>query len=82
MPETAESKLCRLATLQSNWDGYGAEPITAKALETARHMLMFASVVPVSEHPGSGVQIEWHQDGYDVEIHIGGDGKIRSLFAD
>lgn len=58
-----------LITLREGWDGDGGKPITEKALLAVDSM----SVVPCSS---GGLQLEFHQDGFDIEIEIGPDGRI------
>jgi len=65
-------RLHELATLESNWDGYGAKRITDAALAQADSL----EVVPQSD---GGVQLELHRAGDDLEISIGPGGKIVSV---
>lgn len=63
----ARATLDRLADLKANWDSYGAPALSSAALKVARTMLDAPQVVPT---PGGGIQLEWHQDGLDIEIVI------------
>jgi hypothetical protein len=61
-----------LSSLSSDWDGDNASQITTAAIVAVARF----SIVPC--HNG-GIQLEVHQDGYDIEIDIGPDGKIKGL---
>jgi hypothetical protein len=60
----------RLSSLSPDWDGYGSVPVTEAALATVGEI----AVVPCS---GGGVQLEMHRDGFDIEIQIDRDGRLR-----
>ena len=50
---------------------------TVQALQTAAELLgERAATVPLES---GGTQVEWHCDGWDIEIEIGPDGKIRGV---
>ena len=68
-----QSWVKKLIALQSNWDSYGASPISIEALKTVG---LFA-VVPCSN---GGVQLEIHRNGYDIEIEITSTGIIKNIF--
>lgn len=61
-----------LAALQSDWDGYGAAPLTYEAKKVIEGM----SVVPTNS---GGVQFEWHTEGWDVEVEFDPDGSVGSF---
>ncbi len=61
----------QLRELQPGWDGYVAPAISESAISTVEHF----ATVPCSD---GGIQIEIHQDGYDIEIVIAPDGSIAS----
>lgn len=63
----ANPSLDILAALKPGWDSYGACAIAPDAIRAARVMLSAPSVVPCSD---GGVQLEWHRDGFDIEIRI------------
>lgn len=65
-------ELRRMQTLGTNWDGYGARPITDAALRAADAL----EFVPDVE---GGVQIELHAGGADIEIEIDQHGWVRSV---
>lgn len=65
--------LWRLLQLQPNWDSYGARTIRLSC--AARALFVYLSlraascpwVVPTND---GGIQLEWHQNGEDLEIEI------------
>ena len=61
----------RLRLLSPNWDNEGALPISDAAIWTVESF----ATVPTCH---GGIQLEIHQDGYDVEIEIDHAGKIKS----
>lgn len=69
------SELQRLAHLRTGWDSYGAPPIRWDACFFALLILQSSmrgdtplpQVVPSSV---GGVQLEWHEQGLDIELHI------------
>lgn len=65
--DRSHTTLDRLAELKPGWDSYGAPALSLAALKVARVMLDAPQVVPT---PGGGIQLEWHQDGLDIEIVI------------
>jgi hypothetical protein len=71
-PTLGEDWQTRLRALQDGWDSYGSRPIAAAAIDTVESF----AVVPCS---GSGVQLEIHRDGFDVEIEIAADGRIKGV---
>lgn len=75
------------ASLEANWDSYGAEQIDPGVIDHAKRLIRSIallvpdhtpapSVVPTSR---GGVQFEWHIGGVDVEIEIHPDGTIEYL---
>jgi len=66
--ENWEHELCMLLP---GWDGYKGKQISTLAIDTINSF----SVVPCSH---GGLQLEVHRDGFDIEVEIGPDGKIKS----
>lgn len=67
----------QVSRLKPGWDSYGGDPPSEKAKAVARIMLGSpAWVTPCSD---GGIQIEWHEHGWDVEIVIGPDGDLDGL---
>lgn len=67
----ALATLRQMRHMEPNWDSYGAAPIDPRAVDRA--ILMLDSLagdwqpVPCSD---GGVQLELHDDGFDIEITI------------
>lgn len=87
----AVDELLNLAALEGDWDSYGGQPPTPRALRGARKLLLgvdnlfFASaqdrirpfaVVPLAN---GGVQIEWRTNQQDVEVEINPRGVLSYL---
>ena len=68
-PETtAAERLASLAELPDGWDSYGGRKPDQTALLIARTI---TSRVPSINPSGDGsVVLEWHEDGFDLEIWI------------
>jgi len=72
-----------LEGLASNWDSYGARPVTKSAITGAIRFLEVAAgwrlpkpaIVPASN---GEIQLEWHQRGVDAEIYVMSDGRIAA----
>lgn len=83
--QTLNNKLQELASLQPNWDTYGALPIDQLAIDYAATMLQLLqqqnilppSIVPMCD---GGLQLEWHVRGWDVEWEIHQDGVNGDAF--
>ena len=71
-----------LLALPRNWDSYGAEPISPELTWTALQLLRCfmrdgmsrPKIVPTNR---GGVQLEWHQDGIDLEVEIVSQRELR-----
>jgi hypothetical protein len=72
------NSLAKLRQLKHGWDSYGGLPPTPEAIAVAEILLQPGSLVP---SPDGGLQIEWHQGGYDIEITIDPRGSI-TVFAE
>jgi hypothetical protein len=76
-----------LATLTQGWDGSKADridrPTINRALSAIEQILPSQapppSVVPI---PSSGLQIEWHRNGRDLEIEFSPDGAVEFYYFD
>jgi hypothetical protein len=78
-------KLKNLQKLEKNWDSYGAEPIHEFALAEADTLFKCFKALGVKEPQAvptneGGVQLEWHEGGYDLEIVISSEGKVNDVF--
>jgi len=71
--KTVEERFQELLSLQPDWDSYGANAIEQKYLDQAKEFLeqvmredtAMPALVPLAD---GGVQLEWHVNGFDVEI--------------
>lgn len=76
-------KLNELTALERGWDGYRARPVSFDTAHFALQML--ESICRVSAPapqivPGSNgdLQIEWHSDNGDVELHVVGPYRVEA----
>jgi hypothetical protein len=84
LKETEET-LQAFTTLPAGWDSYGAKSIDAHVVDAAIELLhrivqyntLKPAVVPTNR---SGIQIEWHTRGVDLEIEITPHGEIRLFY--
>lgn len=68
-------QLRMLIALQQDWDSYGAPPLDPHVLRSAVRLLMRSMreetpapfLVPLST---GGLQLEWHQGGFDIEVEV------------
>jgi hypothetical protein len=70
-----------LATLTQGWDGSRANtidrPTINRALAAIEQILPSQAPPPsVAPIPDSGLQIEWHRNGRDLEIEFSPDGSV------
>lgn len=77
-------KLDQISKLEKNWNGYDADPIPRDIIDDARkvltdiestgthmgHILPQPFVAPFAD--GRGIQLEWENEAYYLEIHIDG----------
>lgn len=80
----AQHKISELTQLQENWDSYGSPPIQPSAIEQASESLKYLSVLHLPHPqifpvPGGGLQIEFQQEGRELEIEFLPDGSIEYL---
>jgi hypothetical protein len=81
--ETMEA-LEQLSNLRDNWDSYGARPIKDDTIFTAldlayrilSHDADAPIVVPTSD---SGVQLEWSDNGYELEVRVRPNGDVSAF---
>jgi hypothetical protein len=67
--------LVRLAKLPAGWDSYNAAPLRRDAghfaLEILQSIMRPRTPIPqVVPSAAGGVQLEWHEKGIDLELHI------------
>ena len=77
--EAALRRAVHLLALPENWDSYGAPKITSSAVDAALRLRAALAtepaMVPTSK---GGVQLEWHDRGFDVELELLPDGQLAS----
>ncbi len=83
----AVERLVRLLSLPENWDSYGAPRINPQAAEAAVGVLTQALVTgaPMPEIVPTNrgmVQLEWHQNGIDLEVEVMAPGRYLAFFRD
>lgn len=71
----AERRLTKLMNLGEDWDGEGSSAPTARlAGEVIRYLLDGTQHDTPAPHISAvgcgGLQVEWHNSGYDLEIHF------------
>lgn len=76
-------RLEELRRFPDGWDGHDARAMTDDAALVMLHILQQVAVPGVSApdvvlSPEGGLQIEWHQGGWDVEIEARGSGDIEA----
>ncbi len=86
------SRLDGLASLQRDWDSYGAEPIAARAIGVARRLIqtvaeLFSQLAGEDAAPyavaplvDGGVQVEWRGRAGAIEVEISPDGTLGYLY--
>ena len=84
---TARETMERLAELRSNWDSYGALPVSPTILNAAYDLLLrivpvdapMPAIVPTAD---GAVQIEWHTREIDLELRMRSPIVMNFLFED
>lgn len=83
-----------LRQLPANWDSYGADPISGKAVRAARGLLYWLERQPlalrvaelrpllVAPLAHGGVGLEWRGPTAEIEVEIGADGEYGYLIAE
>jgi hypothetical protein len=80
-------RLIRYTKLEPGWDSYGSPPV---GMDTAffAMLILEAAMTPRTPLPQvvptakGGVQIEWHQKGIDLEIHVESPNRCEMWFDD
>ena len=72
-------KLERIATLGDNWNGYGAESLSAKLILQARNLLYELYIQPEIFPTAAGtIQLEYEKDNGDyLEFQLNGTGQCE-----
>ena len=79
-------KLNELTALRRGWDGHRAKPVS---FDTAHFALKMLESICREEAPapqivpgtGGDLQIEWHTDHGDLELHVLSPNNVRAWFA-
>ncbi|GEM_PF-6940527 len=90
---TALRRLAEMATLEHDWDSYGADPPSAVAVTTASSFLLHVveqlgelageRVKPFAVAPfDGGVQLEWRGSQAEVEIDVDSAGELSYVYVD
>ncbi len=81
LPVTPPALIAKLESMptESGWDSYGGSPTTDAAKDVARIMLAPPCIVPTNS---GGIQLEWHQGGWDIEIVIEADGTLSESWSE
>ena len=77
-------RLNELASMTGSWDGRGAQSLATDALLMLLHALQrtLNSSTPEPQFvlsPDGGLQVEWHQGGWDIEIEARPNGDIEGM---
>lgn len=80
-------RMAELVALPRGWDSRNASPVSYTALRrTIEFLLEYVAdgidcpvVVPTVR---GGLQLEWHNNGVDVEVEVGSDGHVSCLAED
>jgi hypothetical protein len=81
------SALAKFAKLQAGWDSYGAPPVNRDAghfvLEILQGIMRPQTPIPqIIPSSVGGVQLEWHEKGIDLELHVTAPYKFEFWFQD
>jgi hypothetical protein len=81
---TLNQRFNELVSLPKGWDGYSGVAVTFSCASFAANLLerLYADGVPAPQLvPGAdgSVQIEWHINGYDVELDVLAPYKVNAI---
>jgi hypothetical protein len=80
--DSVHKRLLDLQSLPEGWDGYRGQAVASKTSDRV-HALLSACLSPIGQSPtiipgSSGeVQLEWHQQGVDLEVGVSKKRSIR-----
>jgi hypothetical protein len=89
---TTWQRLAELAALPPDWDSYGGDPPTTRAIVTARQLVAAiaerandrpADAAPwfIAPVPDGGVQLEWRGPARELTVTVGPNGSLGYLIA-
>lgn len=81
---TIAKSINELLLLEPDWDSYGGLPTSEVAARKAIRIVSgivaqsarLPAIVPVND---GGIQLEWHNNGWDVEIEVHPDGAVSTF---
>ncbi len=86
------ARLTQFAAFEEDWDSYGASPISHRAIDAARQLLLRlprrlgeigdAGPYAVAPLASGGIQLEWRGNRRALEIDIDAVGRLGSLLAE
>ena len=79
--------LLHYAKMQEGWDSYGTPPVGWDtgmfALSVLNDVMRTRTPIPqVVPSAAGGVQLEWHEKGIDLELHVAGPYRCELWFQD
>jgi len=79
MTNAVRDNLDSLRKLPHGWNSYNAAPITEAAITSAERLIdmLRTSLPAIVPRSCGGIQIEWHEQGMNVEIEIDADGTVQ-----
>ena len=81
------TRLIELVQMEPDWDGYGAPSVKRDAgffaLEILKGIMRERTPLPqIVPSSVGGVQMEWHEKGIDLEVHVTGAYECEVWFRD
>ncbi len=78
-------RLNELCALDTNWDGYGAQPVNYTNARFVEYMLVaiYNTEFPtpfIAPGVDGDLQVEWHIDGWEIELHCVSPRKVNTTF--
>jgi hypothetical protein len=75
LSDQLSDRLAQLAQFRAGWDGHRASPVSRTIIYYACNLIprIVSTGVPVpfiAPLPFGGMQLEWHRNGWDLEIEI------------
>lgn len=82
------TKLQNLATLQENWDSYGASPVNADSIFRAQELVCYLAMFVGVDEPAVGATpdgeagLSWDGGPWSLDVDIAPDGRIDYVYID
>jgi hypothetical protein len=82
--DAAGDRLAELLRLPPGWDGHNARPVSRAIVDFTTYLLprlIRPSAPPpfIAPLPFGGLQLEWHRNGWDLEIEISAPGELYAF---